>query len=167
MPNLQDAFGVTNLQRMPGAFLLSVEAASDIVRNNLRRFTPLKTGTMYLLCRKIGSGVGPNSAFIRVGWTRGDFAARGLYFYPPAVGEGTGVYRRHKPIRVRLGVGRPKKGVNKYIRFQYGGGWVSLREVRGQPAQKIAQKAIADSLPSIMRLCSETGGRVLAGKFMG
>ena len=167
MPNLRDAFGVTNLQQMPGAFLLSIETASDIIRNSLRRNTPMRTGTMYLLCRKIGSGVGPNSAFVRVGWTRGDFAARGLYFYPPAVGEGTGIYNRHKPIRVKLGVGRPKTGVNKYIRYEYRGGWVSLREVRGQPAQKIVQKAILESKPAILRLCSDTGSRIMTGRYIG
>ena len=143
-------------QNLTPTLLDTINVSSAVVLGALRFFTPVRSGLMKLSCRVVGGFTGPTTARRIIGWVDTDFTSktdkygRSLSFYPVYVSEGTGRYRARDSIRANLPTGRPKKGTNKNIRYEYNGGWVSAKSVKGQRPQRIVERAIAQSRSIIL-----------------
>lgn len=143
-------FGMSNLASAVAAFKISVTDAAELVKTELKNQSPYgvgtkQPGTMISKIKRWDLVISPRMATARVGWQATDFSAVGLYFYPPAVDLGSG---KRGPKRAYI---RPKFA--PFLRYEYDGGWVSLRKSMGQKPQNIINKTIAVCLPKIMSLC--------------
>lgn len=157
--------GMHDVPPLPDAgrmFKLGVDAIFSMMRiigsefrDGIRHYTPRREWLLYRKCKVVSHRQTAWTARVRIGWVKGDFP-RGK-FYAVWVGEGTGI---HVPGGKKI-VARKRENRIPVIRYRYGGGWATLKSVRGQKPQKMLERGYAKAVPEVLFLMSRTMFRTM------
>jgi hypothetical protein len=130
------------------------------VLERVKEMTPISdishtSGSMKRKARVLRVSQGKGKTVVSVGWSATDFSGT---FYPPYVDLGTGVHAHGKSGGWGRGVIKPK--TSPFLHYEWAGGWVSTKTVRGQKAQLILQRAVRSVAPAVHLLVKKAVGRM-------